>query len=182
MKRAISLDPQSAQLWSSFGVISVKAKLSLKFAQSAFIRALVLDPELAPAWANLGFIYLKNNLLREANQCFTRAQAVDPMNVECWLGQATLAATVGHFDACDLYRHSNEVRPTADALICHLAYMTETNKNDPESDEVPEEMVNACERAMDSFEGQEACEAAGMIHLHGLHVLQFLFYGAKSKK
>ncbi|OQR74414.1 hypothetical protein BIW11_09093 [Tropilaelaps mercedesae] len=141
IKRAISLDPQSASAWSSFGVLAVRAKLSLKLAQSALIRALVLDPELATAWANLGFIYMKNGLLREANQCFTRAQAANPVNVECWL----------------------------EALVCHLACLCNIDNDNKLSVNIPEEMVNACERAMDSFEGHDVCSAAGYVLLtHGL--------------
>ncbi|XP_022663668.1 tetratricopeptide repeat protein 37-like isoform X2 [Varroa destructor] len=172
MKRAISLDPKSAHLWSSFGVLAVRAKLSPKFAQSAFIRALAIDPDLAPAWTNLGFIYMKSGLLHEANQCFTRAQAVDPLNLECWLGQATLAATVKHFDACDLYRHSNQLRPTGEALVCHMAILSsQNNVKETMPKDVPEEMVNACERCMDSFEGHNACATAGYVLLtHGLTI------------
>ena len=110
-----------------------------------------MNPDFAPAWANLGFLYIKNELVKEANQCFSRAQAADPMYVECWLGQAALAATVGHFDACDLYRHSNTVKPTTQAIICNLAMQGEAT----------EELLVACERALHSAREHPACGAIG---------------------
>ncbi|XP_003748407.1 tetratricopeptide repeat protein 37 [Galendromus occidentalis] len=161
LKRAIKLDAKNPNLWNALGVVSIRAGSSVQVCQSAFIRALNIDPDHAPSWANLGFLYIKKNLLKEANQCFSKAQAADPLYVECWLGQATLAATVGHFDACDLYRHSNVVKPTIHAIICNLAMQGQAT----------EELLFACERALHCKKEHPACAAIGYVLLsHGLTV------------
>ena len=44
-----------------------------------------------------------------AHEAFKIAQSLEPSYVACWIGQALIAETVGHSDAMDLFRHTNEL-------------------------------------------------------------------------
>jgi superkiller protein 3 len=58
-------------------------------------------------WANLGYLYLKLDDRELANQCFLKAQTMDPDHAPAWLGQAMLADRNGDKEhARGLFVHS----------------------------------------------------------------------------
>ena len=56
-------------------------------------------------------VYTVNLLmyLQLANKAFTAAQSLDPGYAAAWIGQATIAHSIGHADCMDLYRHTTEL-------------------------------------------------------------------------
>jgi len=62
------------------------------------------DPEV---WINLGYLYLRLDDRDLANQCFLKAQIMDPDCAKAWLGQGLLADLNGDKDhARALFAHS----------------------------------------------------------------------------
>ncbi len=58
-------------------------------------------------WGNLGWLYLKLDDGDLANQCFLKAQTIDPDYARAWLGQGLLAERNGDKDhAKALFAHS----------------------------------------------------------------------------
>lgn len=58
-------------------------------------------------WANLGFLYLKLDDIELANQCFLKAQIIDPDYARAWLGQGLIAERNGEPDhARALFAHA----------------------------------------------------------------------------
>lgn len=58
-------------------------------------------------WTNLGYLYLRLDDRELANQCFLKAQVMDPDHAPAWLGQGMLAdrnGDKGH--ARNLFAHS----------------------------------------------------------------------------
>ena len=44
-----------------------------------------------------------------AHKAFAAAQSLDPGYAAAWIGQATIAHSIGHADCMDLYRHTTEL-------------------------------------------------------------------------
>ena len=68
-------------------------------------------------WGNLGFLYLRLEDLQLANECFLKAQIIDPDYAHAWLGQGFVAeqnGDIGHARA--LFAHS--VTLSAGSLVC----------------------------------------------------------------
>jgi superkiller protein 3 len=50
-------------------------------------------------WTNLGFLYLRLDDSDLANECFLKAQTLDPDHAPAWLGQGVLADKAGDADS-----------------------------------------------------------------------------------
>jgi superkiller protein 3 len=61
------------------------------------------------AWTNLGALYLKHGDIKLAHKAFAVAQSLDPGYAPAWIGQATIAHSIGDADCMDLYRHTTEL-------------------------------------------------------------------------
>ena len=58
-------------------------------------------------WGNLGYLYLRLDDTDLANQCFLKAQIIDPDYAQAWLGQGFLAERNGDKEhARALFAHS----------------------------------------------------------------------------
>lgn len=70
-------------------------------------------------WTNLGYLYLKLDDRELANQCFLKAQVMDPDHAPAWLGQGMLADRNGEKGlARNLFAHS--VTLSAGSLVCAM--------------------------------------------------------------
>jgi len=75
-------------------------------------------------WANLGYLYLKLDDRELANQCFLKAQTMDPDHAPAWLGQAMLADRNGDKEhARGLFVHS--VTLSGGSLVSSLRKIAE---------------------------------------------------------
>ncbi|BEI86438.1 hypothetical protein CcaverHIS002_0607250 [Cutaneotrichosporon cavernicola] len=105
VRLALERDASDERLWNALGVICSAAGQQL--AQHAFVVSLELyakDPEV---WTNLGFLYLRAGDRELANQCFLKAQTLDPDCARAWFGQAILAQRDGqHHASAGLFAHS----------------------------------------------------------------------------
>lgn len=67
-------------------------------------------------WTNLGYLYLRLDDRELANQCFLKAQVIDPDYAKAWLGQGLLAERNGDREhARGIFAHS--VTLSAGALV-----------------------------------------------------------------
>uniref|UniRef100_A0A8C3GAC8 SKI3 subunit of superkiller complex n=1 Tax=Cyclopterus lumpus TaxID=8103 RepID=A0A8C3GAC8_CYCLU len=94
LKKAIMMDSDNHSYWNALGVISMSKVI--------LIRNVV-------AWTNLGTLYLKNGNIELAHKAFKIAQSLEPLYVNCWIGQALIAERVGSYDTMDLFRHTTEL-------------------------------------------------------------------------
>jgi superkiller protein 3 len=105
VRLALERDASDERLWNALGVICAAAGQQL--AQHAFVVSLELyskDPEV---WTNLGFLYTREDDRELANQCFLKAQTLDPDCARAWFGQAVLAQRDGQYHAsAGLFAHS----------------------------------------------------------------------------
>ncbi|TSM86011.1 Tetratricopeptide repeat protein 37 [Bagarius yarrelli] len=86
VKKAVMLDSGNYFYWNALGVVAM-----------------------TKAWTNLGTLYLKKSNIELAHQAFKIAQSLEPLYVNCWIGQAFVAETVGSYDTMDLFRHTTEL-------------------------------------------------------------------------
>eukprot|EP00064_Thunnus_orientalis_P012482 superscaffoldBa00001920_g12517 len=101
---------------------------TLKVGERCYARALKLMPEVPSLWYDLGLNYYHQaslfcptegdqnspSLLLEkaqqlAHEAFKIAQSLEPLYVNCWIGQALIAERVGSYDTMDLFRHTTEL-------------------------------------------------------------------------
>ncbi|KAF4526622.1 hypothetical protein B566_EDAN015391 [Ephemera danica] len=117
LRKALSAAQQACQLaaantshWNLLGVIAAHSGLKqYKLAQHAFIRAIQVSSGNVQAWSNLGTLYLCLGDVKLAHQAYTAAQRTEPSFVECWIGQALVAESMGYDDAMDLFRHCTQL-------------------------------------------------------------------------
>ncbi|XP_075960487.1 tetratricopeptide repeat protein 37 [Anarhichas minor] len=110
LKKAIMMDSGNYSYWNALGVISMSKGLeNFALAQHCFIKSIQVEPNNVVAWTNLGTLYLKNDNIELAHKAFKIAQSLEPLYVNCWLGQALIAERVGSYDTMDLFRHTTEL-------------------------------------------------------------------------
>uniref|UniRef100_A0A8C3AS86 SKI3 subunit of superkiller complex n=1 Tax=Cyclopterus lumpus TaxID=8103 RepID=A0A8C3AS86_CYCLU len=97
LKKAIMMDSDNHSYWNALGVISMSKAIYL----FGWINVV--------AWTNLGTLYLKNGNIELAHKAFKIAQSLEPLYVNCWIGQALIAERVGSYDTMDLFRHTTEL-------------------------------------------------------------------------
>lgn len=105
VRLALERDASDERLWNALGVICSEAGKQL--AQHAFVVSLECYAKDPVVWTNLGYLYLELDDRELANQCFLKAQIMDPDYARAWFGQATLAQRDGqHETAANLFAHS----------------------------------------------------------------------------
>ncbi|XP_038559572.1 tetratricopeptide repeat protein 37 [Micropterus salmoides] len=111
LKKAIMMDSGNHSYWNALGVISMSKGLeNFPLAQHCFIKSIQVEPNNVVAWTNLGTLYLKKDNIELAHEAFKIAQSLEPLYVNCWIGQALIAERVGSYDTMDLFRHTTELR------------------------------------------------------------------------
>ncbi|XP_071338724.1 superkiller complex protein 3 [Trachinotus anak] len=110
LKKAIMMDSGNHSYWNALGVISMNKGLeNFALAQHCFIKSIQVEPNNVVAWTNLGTLYLKKDNIELAHEAFKIAQSLEPLYVNCWIGQALIAERVGSYDTMDLFRHTTEL-------------------------------------------------------------------------
>ncbi|XP_053180794.1 SKI3 subunit of superkiller complex protein isoform X2 [Scomber japonicus] len=110
LKKAIMMDSENHYFWNSLGVISMSKGLeNFALAQHCFIKSIQVESSNVVAWTNLGTMYLKKDNIELAHEAFKIAQSLEPLYVNCWIGQALIAERVGSYDTMDLFRHTTEL-------------------------------------------------------------------------
>ncbi|XP_058492628.1 superkiller complex protein 3 [Solea solea] len=110
LKKAIMMDCGNHSYWTALGVISTNKGLeNFALAQHCFIKSIQVEPNNVVAWTNLGALYLKKDNIELAHEAFKIAQSLEPLYVNCWIGQALIAERVGSYDTMDLFRHTTEL-------------------------------------------------------------------------
>uniref|UniRef100_A0A671Y3D8 SKI3 subunit of superkiller complex n=1 Tax=Sparus aurata TaxID=8175 RepID=A0A671Y3D8_SPAAU len=110
LKKAIMMDSGNHSNWNALGVISMSEGLeNFALAQHCFIKSIDVEPNNVVAWTNLGTLYLKKDNIELAHNAFKIAQSLEPLYVNCWIGQALIAEKVGSYDTMDLFRHTTEL-------------------------------------------------------------------------
>ncbi|KAK2837420.1 hypothetical protein Q5P01_014632 [Channa striata] len=110
LKKTIMMDSGNHSFWNALGVISMNKGLeNFALAQHCFIKSINVESNNADAWTNLGTLYLKKDNIELAHEAFKIAQSLEPLYVNCWIGQAMIAERVGSYDTMDLFRHTTEL-------------------------------------------------------------------------
>ncbi|KAJ3604243.1 hypothetical protein NHX12_028984 [Muraenolepis orangiensis] len=110
VKKAIMMDSSNHSYWIALGVIAMSEGLeNFALAQHSFIKSIQAEPNNVIAWTNLGTLYLKKGNLELSHEAFKVAQSLEPLYVNCWIGQALIAEKVGSYDTMDLFRHTTEL-------------------------------------------------------------------------
>ncbi|XP_070689878.1 tetratricopeptide repeat protein 37 [Pempheris klunzingeri] len=110
LKKAIMMDSGNHSYWTALGVVSMSKGLeNFALAQHCFIKSVQVEPNNVVAWTNLGTLYLKKDNIELAHEAFKIAQSLEPLYVNCWIGQALIAERVGSYDTMDLFRHTTEL-------------------------------------------------------------------------
>uniref|UniRef100_A0A7N6FGT2 Tetratricopeptide repeat domain 37 n=1 Tax=Anabas testudineus TaxID=64144 RepID=A0A7N6FGT2_ANATE len=110
LKKAIMMDSANHIYWNALGVISMNKGLeNFALAQHCFIKSIQAESNNVVAWTNLGALYLKKDNIEVSHEAFKIAQSLEPLYVNCWIGQALIAERVGSYDTMDLFRHTTEL-------------------------------------------------------------------------
>uniref|UniRef100_A0A8C7ZYA4 SKI3 subunit of superkiller complex n=1 Tax=Oryzias sinensis TaxID=183150 RepID=A0A8C7ZYA4_9TELE len=110
LKKSIMMDSGNYSYWNTLGVVSMNKGLeNFALAQHCFIKSIQVEPNNVVAWTNLGTLYLKKENIELAHEAFKIAQSLEPLYVNCWIGQALIAEGVGSYDTMDLFRHTTEL-------------------------------------------------------------------------
>ncbi|XP_027001415.1 tetratricopeptide repeat protein 37 [Tachysurus fulvidraco] len=110
VKKAVMLDSGNHMYWNALGVVAMtKGIENFALAQHSFIKSVRTEPNNVVAWTNLGTLYFKKGNIELAHEAFKIAQSLEPLYVNCWIGQAFIAETVGSYDTMDLFRHTTEL-------------------------------------------------------------------------
>lgn len=105
IRTALDRNAGDERLWNALGVICATA--GPQVAQHAFVVSLELYSKDPVVWVNLGYLYLRLDDLDLANQCFLKAQIIDPDCARAWYGQGLLADRHGDKEhAKALFSHS----------------------------------------------------------------------------
>uniref|UniRef100_A0A8C5A4V2 SKI3 subunit of superkiller complex n=1 Tax=Gadus morhua TaxID=8049 RepID=A0A8C5A4V2_GADMO len=88
VKKAIMMDSGNYSYWNALGVIAMSKGLeNFALAQHSFIKSVGVEPNNVTAWTNLGTLYLKKENLELSHEAFKVAQSLEPLYVNCWIGQ-----------------------------------------------------------------------------------------------
>ncbi|XP_030628701.1 tetratricopeptide repeat protein 37 [Chanos chanos] len=110
VKKAVMLDSGNHTYWNALGVVAMaKGIENFALAQHSFIKSVKAEANNVVAWTNLGALYLKKGNIELSHEAFKIAQSLEPLYVNCWIGQALIAETVGSYDTMDLFRHTTEL-------------------------------------------------------------------------
>ncbi|KAL0979784.1 hypothetical protein UPYG_G00189630 [Umbra pygmaea] len=110
VKKAVKLNSCNHSYWNALGVVAMSKGLeNYALAQHSFIKSVQVEPNNVVAWTNLGALYLKKDNIELSHEAFKVAQSLEPLYVNCWIGQALIAETVGSYDTMDLFRHTTEL-------------------------------------------------------------------------
>ena len=105
IRLALERDSGDERLWNALGVICAQG--GAEVAQHAFVVSLELYAKDPIVWSNLGYLYLRLNDTELANQCFLKAQIMDPDCATAWLGQGFIADKNGEKEhARALFAHA----------------------------------------------------------------------------
>lgn len=123
-KRALAIDPQSAEAHSAMGLAEID-NMQLRAGQAEFRRSIALDPRYAPAHQWYGMSLLRQGKGEEALEELRKATDLDPESVAAtaWLGEAAYMAR-RYSDAIDYARQTIDLSPQrSDAYVTlGLAY------------------------------------------------------------
>ncbi|RXN21205.1 tetratricopeptide repeat 37 [Labeo rohita] len=99
--RALKLMPEAPSLWCDLGLNyhHQSRLLSCLYPEENPQPLLEKAVQNVVAWTNLGALYLKKGNI----------ESLEPLYVNCWIGQALIAETVGSYDTMDLFRHTTEL-------------------------------------------------------------------------
>ncbi|XP_061842584.1 tetratricopeptide repeat protein 37 [Nerophis lumbriciformis] len=127
LKKAIMMDSGNHSYWNALGVINTSKGLqNLALAQHCFIKSIQVEPNNVVAWTNLGTLYMKKDNIELAHEAFKVAQSLEPLYVNCWIGQALIAEKVGSFEAMDLFRHTTELRTHTEGVKGYAYWVCST--------------------------------------------------------
>ncbi|CAH1796878.1 unnamed protein product [Owenia fusiformis] len=126
LKQALVKDPTNANLWNALGCVACSPGCQDNaLAQHCFIKSINQESSVV-AWTNLGVLYLQTSHIELAHEAFKIAQSLEPSYVNCWIGQALIAETVGDDDAMDLFRHSTELANHNEAGLGYASWVCAT--------------------------------------------------------
>ncbi|KAJ8006135.1 hypothetical protein DPEC_G00125100 [Dallia pectoralis] len=137
VKKAIMLNSSNHSYWNTLGVITMSKGLeNYALAQHSFIKSVQVEPNNVVAWTNLGALYLKKDNVELAHEAFKIAQSLEPLYVNCWIGQALIAETVGSYDTMDLFRHTTELSTHMEGVkgYAHWVCVTLLDKTNRDSE------------------------------------------------
>ncbi|XP_077571845.1 tetratricopeptide repeat protein 37 isoform X2 [Stigmatopora nigra] len=110
LRKAVMMDSGEHSYWNALGVINISKGLeNFALAQHCFIQSIQVESNNVVAWTNLGTLYLKKDNIKLAHEAFKVAQSLEPLYVNCWIGQALIAERVGSDETMDLFRHTTEL-------------------------------------------------------------------------
>ncbi|XP_060893952.1 superkiller complex protein 3 [Labrus mixtus] len=137
LKKAIMKDSGNYCYWNALGVISMsKGVENFALAQHCFIKSTQVESNNVTAWTNLGTLYLKKDNIELAHEAFKIAQSLEPLYVNCWIGQALIAERVGSYDTMDLFRHTTELSTHIEGVKGYAFWVCSTllDKNNRDSE------------------------------------------------
>ncbi|XP_062873563.1 superkiller complex protein 3 [Trichomycterus rosablanca] len=127
VKKAVMLDSENHTYWNALGVVSMtKGIENFALAQHSFIKSINAESNNVVAWTNLGTLYLNNNNIELAHEAFKIAQSLEPLYVNCWIGQSLIAETVGSYDTMDLFRHTTELNTHTEGVKGYAYWVSST--------------------------------------------------------
>ncbi|TRY85691.1 hypothetical protein DNTS_013421 [Danionella cerebrum] len=127
VKKAIMLDSESHAYWNALGVVAMSKGIeNLALAQHSFIKSIKVESNNVFAWTNLGVLYLKKGNIELSHEAFKIAQSLEPLYVNCWIGQALIAETVGSYDTMDLFRHTTELSTHTEGVMGYAYWVCST--------------------------------------------------------
>lgn len=97
-RRALCLEPESAERWSDYGAV-IKPIGDVPRARAAMTRAIVLAPTLVPALRNLSVLLADNVEMDEARAVYDRALAITPDDVGLAFKRALTFPTITRSEA-----------------------------------------------------------------------------------
>uniref|UniRef100_A0A8C7CBH3 SKI3 subunit of superkiller complex n=1 Tax=Oncorhynchus kisutch TaxID=8019 RepID=A0A8C7CBH3_ONCKI len=93
VKKAIMLNSSNHSYWNALGVVAMSK------ASTSIVCVILLFAS-----------FLLHLLSQLSHEAFKIAQSLEPLYVNCWIGQALIAEMVGSYDTMDLFRHTTELR------------------------------------------------------------------------
>ncbi|XP_056601418.1 SKI3 subunit of superkiller complex protein isoform X1 [Triplophysa dalaica] len=137
LKKAVMLDSADYIYWNALGVVAMAKGIdNLALAQHSFIMSVKAESNNVVAWTNLGALYLKKGNIELSHEAFKTAQSLEPHYVNCWIGQALIAETVGSYDTMDLFRHTTELSTHTEGVKAYAYWVCSTllNKSNRDSE------------------------------------------------
>ncbi|KAL2091868.1 hypothetical protein ACEWY4_011666 [Coilia grayii] len=137
IKKAVMLDSANHSYWNALGVVAMAPGAeNFALAQHSFIKSVKVEPNNVAAWTNLGVLYLKQGNIELSHEAFKIAQSLEPLYVNCWIGQALIAEMVGSYDTMDLFRHTTELNTHTEGVkgYAHWVCSTLLDKSNRDSE------------------------------------------------